>query len=459
MSMSPPPKSGVVVRSPVEIDGSGGEGGGQVLRIAIALANILDIPLVVDRIRAGRSKPGLHAQHCVGIRLATLLSAVRQTRVPQGKILKVNAGKSEADMISSLLQGDAIGSAKLTFTPSSLTSTETAPEEPKSRCVIDCDIGTAGSICLLLQAALPVALFAGLDHCRLVLRGGTNATMAPQFDYMDRVFLPVFLEQCRPTEKDCPISATVVKRGYYPRGGGEVQVSISSLAPNQCLNPIELTSRGFIEEISIRSFHAGKLPRHLAVQMANAAKECLTTELAQFLPVEQRNQVSYKVEVVTEKEAVGSGLGILIVARTSTGCRLAGSTIAAPGTRAETAGIDAAKELIQALRDGDGTSCVDEWLQDQLIIFMALAKGVSRMRTGSLSLHTQTAIWVASQLTNAKFTVQPVENGRIMDPISMNIADITEELRSTNLTSTQYGKAGSIVGTHLVTCEGIGFHR
>jgi len=105
----------------------------------------------------------------------------------------------------------------------------------------------------------------------------------------------------------------------------------------------------------------------------------------------------------------GSGSGIVLWAETDTGCILGGSGLGSKGTDAATVGRDAADELIKAI---EGGGCVDEYLQDQIIIFLALAKGRSTVKTGlPLTLHTQTAIWVAEQMTGAKFTVQESESG------------------------------------------------
>jgi RNA 3'-terminal phosphate cyclase (ATP) len=152
------------------------------------------------------------------------------------------------------------------------------------------------------------------------------------------------------------------------------------------------------------------------------------------------NRVDYHIQVVTENEVIGSALGILIVAKTSTGCLLAGSALSAPGKDAGGVGIEAATELFSTLQDG---GCVDEWQQDQLIIFMALAEGSSEMVTGSLTLHTQTAIWIAEEM---------------IDGVKFEVTKLSEEKEASQ--DHGYGQNGRIAGKHLIRCsKGLGMRR
>jgi RNA 3'-terminal phosphate cyclase (ATP) len=251
--------------------------------------------------------------------------------------------------------------------------------------------------------------------------------MAPQYDYWELVLLPI-LERFGLSSDQ--IQASVVRRGFFPRGGGEVHVQVKACRTE--LLPISLTDRGEVKEIYIRSFHAGTLGRHLAVQMASACKA--------FLKPRVHSTINWNEEIVTESSAIGNGLGLLVTAKTSTGCILAGSTLCKPKQTAKDAGEAAANELWEALSAG---GCVDQWLQDQLIVFMALANGESEMLTGSLTLHTQTAITVAEELTNAKFIVE-----RLSDDA---------ERPAPRRGSKKYNESGCIHGQHLVRCKGQGF--
>lgn len=283
------------------------------------------------------------------------------------------------------------------------------------------DTLTAGSICLLLQAALPYALLGG-DAIRWVLKGGTNASMAPQYDYWEHIFLPTLTQSFH-----VPLGAihpTVIRRGFFPKGGGEVHVQTTPI--DGPLPPITLVDRGDVTQIWIRSFHSGKCPQKVAEQMAMAAKEYLEAHLC--VP-----KISF--DVIHEKEAVASGSGILVVATTTTNCRLGGSALGSPKISAQQVGIAAARELCSTIDDG---GCVDEYLQDQLILYMALAQGHSEIITGSLTLHTQTAIWTAEQCCDAQFHIERIDDKK---------------------QDTDVDDKGRIGGRHRILCKGIGYSR
>eukprot|EP00977_Amphora_coffeiformis_P024645 scaffold16508_cov133-Amphora_coffeaeformis.AAC.3 len=376
----------------VALDGSYGEGGGQILRNSISYATLLCIPLQIHKIRAGRSQPGLKAQHIASLRLpCQLVTTTTTTTTTNG----------QHGIKSSLLEGDTLRSTSIAYTPPTTTTTpkDKTAEAAHVERHVSMEIGTAGSICLLLQAALPVALF-GATPARLTLGGGTNASMAPQYDYWHKVFLPTLTSQCGLAPH--AVTAQVIRRGYFPKGGGQVLVTVSKpLTTSQTLRPVQLTERGEPVALRIRASHAGhQWTRPQAVQMARAARDFLQQHQPNLL-------IDVSEEIVTEQHAVGNGMGILLITKTSTGCLLAGSALwdKKLDTPAKV-GTAAAQELAQTWMDG---GCVDEWLQDNLILYMALAEGTSRMITGSLTLHTETAIWVAEQLTEARFSVQRLE--------------------------------------------------
>ncbi|EMP33191.1 RNA 3'-terminal phosphate cyclase [Chelonia mydas] len=246
------------------------------------------------------------------------------------------------------------------------------------------------SVCLLMQVAMPCVLFAA-SPSELRLKGGTNAEMAPQIDYTVLVFKPI-IEKFNLTF-DCDIK----RRGYYPQGGGEV---IVRMTPVKQLSPINLTERGTVTKIHGRAFVAGALPIKLAKDMASAAVRCIRKEIRDLY-------VNIQPVREPDNQAFGTGSGIIIVAETSTGCLFAGSSLGKRGKNSDRVGIEAAEMLLGNLRHG---GAVDDYLQDQLIIFMALANGVSRVKSGPITLHTQTAIHFAEQLTKAKFTVTKSED-------------------------------------------------
>ena len=362
------------------IDGAVLEGGGQILRQSIAIAALLSKPLSIHKIRHNRKPPGLRKQHAAGITLA-------------------------AEICGARLTGANASSSSIEFTPSARGIS--LPGQ------FEADPKTAGSTTLLLQVSLPLLLFspnpAETGPSTLTLRGGTNASMAPQIDYTQHIFLP-FLRKHFGINPEL----TIQKRGYYPRGGGSVLCSVSPVKGP--LPAVNLTDRGQVICITGEA-RIGGLPSHLASHMRDGAIFALSE-----LGYTHSPQCPISISLINEPKGniTASGGGILLWAVTAGGCRIAGSAVSSKGKEAAEVGREAVKELVRNLREG---GCVDEYLQDQVLIFMALAEGRSVVRTGTVTLHTQTAIWVAEQLTDAKFEVTKDESGH----------------------------------SHLITCHGIGF--
>uniref|UniRef100_A0A8D3E4K4 RNA 3'-terminal phosphate cyclase n=1 Tax=Scophthalmus maximus TaxID=52904 RepID=A0A8D3E4K4_SCOMX len=337
-----------------EVDGSVMEGGGQILRVAAALSCITGAAVNISKVRAGRSSPGLRPQHLSGLQLVS-------------------------DLCGGVLQGANIGSTDVRLTPGKIRSGS-----------YTADTQTAGSVCLLLQVALPCALF-------------TDASS--QF-YSDHSLVSLSsCARCKCTR--VYFTVCVCFRGYYPKGGGEVSVTVN---PLKQLQPVTMIERGNITKIHGRAHVAGVLPYKLAKDMSAAAVRTIRKEI---------KDLYINIQALQEKDkACGSGNGIIIIAESSTGCLFAGSALGKKGVYADKVGIEAAEMLLRNIRHN---GCVDEFLQDQLIIFMAAAKGTSRIRTGAVTLHTQTAIHVAEQLTEAKFTITKCE-----DELSSSVTFIIE---------------------------------
>ncbi|CAH2042720.1 unnamed protein product, partial [Iphiclides podalirius] len=307
----------------LDIDGSVLEGGGQILRNSISLSAILGIPIRVMNIRAGRSKPGLAAQHLKGIQLV-------------------------AEMCNAKLKGANIGSTEIEFTPGKIRGGHYLA-----------DTQTAGSISLLLQVALPCALMAD-GHVTLDLKGGTNADMAPQIDYMDKVFKSTL------QKFNADFTLKMHRRGYFPRGGGHVTVGV---APVRSLAAANLTTRGELLGVKGWSFVAGTLPLKLAYEMRDAARDELGALRSPHLDIH-----CYKED---RSFAPDNCSGIILRGETSSGCALGADALGRRGVRAHEVGARAAAELRGALQGG---ACLDPHAQDQVIIYMALAEGESAAR-------------------------------------------------------------------------------
>ena len=180
------------------IDGSTGEGGGQILRTSLALSAVTRQPIRIEKIRAGRQKPGLLRQHL------TAVNAV-------------------AEITGARVEGAEIGSTELTFKPGAIVAGE-----------YHFAVGTAGSATLVFQTVLPPLLLAG-GESRLVLEGGTHNPHAPPFDFLERCFLPLLRRM------GAQVEATLVRPGFYPAGGGRFEAVITPMAK---LQPFELLERG-----------------------------------------------------------------------------------------------------------------------------------------------------------------------------------------------------------------------
>jgi RNA 3'-terminal phosphate cyclase (ATP) len=419
----------------IEIDGSYGEGGGQMIRNACAFAAILKKNIHLIKIRENRKpKSGLQRQHLVGMQM---LQEASSTNV-------ANNGFHVAELL---------GSNECYFMGANnyqmMQQQQHATPTRKRQCTTEItgDTQTAGSICLLLQAALPYGLFSGIhDEIKFVLKGGTNATMAPQYDYFQHVFLPM-LQRCGNIPREC-IHSHVISRGFFPRGGGHVQVTVWSPTihdPHWKLSPIRLKERGDIVHISVRAFTAGNCHKSMSKKLAAVAK----THVVEHLDPSSSQNVNTHVD--HHASCFGSGCGILLVATTSTGCILGGSAIGSPKTPLEDTAKHAAAELVDAIQGG---GCVDDYLQDQLILYMALAEGVSEIKTNGVTMHTRTAIWLAEQLCDGvKFEVislsrpQQQEETKVVTPA---------ELTSTKISGCNHHE-GKIPGLHLIRCRGLGY--
>ncbi|KAJ7043310.1 RNA 3'-terminal phosphate cyclase domain-containing protein [Mycena alexandri] len=350
------------------IDGSVLEGGGQILRNSISLSALLGKPISIQKVRNGRKPPGLKNQHRTGIELA-------------------------AEIASARLTGATNGSSTVEFSPGQITPGDYAA-----------DPVTAGAATLLLQISLPILLFApSAAPSKLTLKGGTNATMAPQIDYIQHIFLPFARRHF-----GLKAEVDVLTRGYFPRGGGNVLVTIPPGVPGAKLTAASVLERGAITRIGGIAHLAG-LPTHLGQKMADSALRRLAQNgLAPDAPV----PVPVEIECRRERNdnTPGAGSGIVLWAELAGGGMIGGSAVGNKKKDAVTVGEEAADELIKGLEAG---GCVDEWLEDQIIILMALAEGTSEVRCGKngLTLHTKTAIWVAEQLTDAKFDLTVEDSG------------------------------------------------
>lgn len=217
----------------------------------------------------------------------------------------------------------------------------------------------------------------------LTLCGGTNALLAPPVDYTMHVLFPFLFRRFGISDE---LTLDIIKRGFYPYGGGKLRVRIPALMNGQTLSAVNISERGSVIALHGISYVSGPLPRRIANEMRDAALKELSslTAIDADSSLSRSVQTDIHLEFLSPKDKAGSG--IVLWAETSTGCILGGSSIGSKGTDAAKIGRAAAKELLGNLIHG---GCVDEYLQDQIIIFLALAKGRSTVKTGPLTLHTE----------------------------------------------------------------------
>ncbi|NPA70216.1 MAG: RNA 3'-terminal phosphate cyclase [Crenarchaeota archaeon] len=338
-------------REIIEIDGSILEGGGQILRTSLALSALTGRPIRIYNIRAKRSNPGLQAQHLTGVRAV-------------------------AELCNAKVEGAYKGSMELIFIPGKIRSGK-----------FRFDIGTAGSISLVIQAILPVLVFAP-DRVEVEITGGTDVRWSPPIDYVRYVMLPIL------SKLGVKAEVIVYRRGHYPRGGGHVKLIVE---PVDHLNSIVDVERGEVKEIRGRS-HCVKLPKHVSERQARAAEEYLRSR-------------GYKVPINIELEYyppdrdphLGPGSGIVLWAITDRDEILGGDALGEKGKPAEEVGREAAEKLVEDLSTN---MAFDRHMGDMLIPYIALAEGYSKIGVAKLTLHTITNVHIVEKILNVKFKVQ-----------------------------------------------------
>jgi len=323
------------------IDGSSGEGGGQILRTTLALAAIAGTPVRLVRIRARRRRPGLRPQHLAAVRAAAAICAAE-------------------------LEGAALDAQELTFAPGPLRGGEHR-----------FDVGTAGSATLVLETVL-WPLLRAQEPSRLHLCGGTHNPLAPPFEFVERVLAP------RVAELGGGLALSLDRCGFYPAGGGAFSARVT---PAPRLAPLDLSRAPGPYEGCRATALLARLPRHVGRR--------------ELKVVERAAALSPARGELREVASSGPGNALLIeLVRGGCTCELV-SGFGERGVRAETV---ARRAVAAARRFLAADVPVGEHLADQLIIPLALAGGGS-LRTLPLTEHTRTNIAVVEKLLPVRFRV------------------------------------------------------
>ena len=329
----------------IQIDGTHGEGGGQILRTALGLSLVTGKPFSIQNIRGKRKKPGLLQQHLTAVNAAAAIGIAE-------------------------LNGAKLGSAQLVFRPQSVAAGD-----------YHFAVGTAGSATLVLQAVLP-ALLGADGPSTLRLEGGTHNPWAPPFDFLQQSFLSC-LQRMGPV-----VEIDLQRHGFYPAGGGAFCAKIEPTT----LTPFELYERGEVKAITATALVA-RLPRHIAErELAVVQKQLhLPDRACRIVEVNESHSPGNVVSIVVESEhvcEVFTGFGEKRVSAEQVARRVS----------------QEAKAYL------DSGLPVGEYLADQLLIPMALARGGS-FRTGPLSLHARTNIDVIEMFLDVKFAVKEDADG------------------------------------------------
>jgi len=337
----------------MNVDGSHKSGSGTIVRLSLAIAAISGRALHIFNIRQKRPQPGLRPQH-----LKAVLTA--------------------AKLCNATVEGANVGSRELWFYPSKIIGG-----------TVKTQIGTAGSIPMLLITILPICAFAKKNTYIHISRGGTDVSYSPTINYLIHVFLPVL------NKMGIAGAIKVHKYGYYPKGMGEV---LAELKPIVKLSPIRNEKFGTLTSIEGVSVCTRLSNRRVAERQAKAANEFLMGEGYPKAEIKVVNDYSNPLQ---------KGSSLVLWARTSTGSLLGGDAIGELRKSSEDVGREAARKLVQEM----GTKATfDIHLADLLIPYMALAEDNSVFLTRLITDHLETNIWLAEKFLDVKFQIQKTGN-------------------------------------------------
>jgi RNA 3'-phosphate cyclase len=342
----------------VTIDGSLGEGGGQVVRTSLALSAITGAPVRIHNIRARRPRPGLAAQHLTAVKAAQALCGAR-------------------------VSGARLGSTTLEFSPG-----------PISGGTHSFAVGTAGAATLVLQVVVPIALHARV-RTAVAVSGGTDVPWSPLADYFDGVFLAHL------RRLGARVTFEIVRRGFYPKGGGELVLVTEPWAEQEAGGQIDLTSPGAIERLEVISVASQDLAT------ARVAERQITgfERAADTAWGEARSQRLY-----ARTPSTGTSIHARLVTDTTV---LGVCVLGVRGKPAERVGAEAADLLHSEWSSG---AAVDRWMADQIVPYLGLRRGT--VRTSTVTSHSETNMHVVERFLPVRFgrEEQAVLSSRSLSP-------------------------------------------
>ncbi len=341
----------------IEIDGSHGEGGGQILRTSLTLSVLTGQPVRIYHIRAGRKKPGLKPQH--------LMSAHAVARISEGRLLGAELESTELTCYPGRVKpGD------YTFDVTALKA-------------------SAGSTGLIFQTLLaPLGLTGGSSN--MILSGGTHVAWSPSADYLREAFLPTVAAMGLQAKME------IIRYGFYPIGGGILEITVEPF--RTLLKPLRIEERGDLNDLWINSMVAN-LPLSIGQRQLDRTIARLT---------ERGFEAHGEARTV---ESPGKGTFLLILAEFDR-VRAGFSALGEIGKRAEQVADEAVGSF---LRFWNTRGALDPHLADQMVLYMALARGESSVTVAKVTDHLQTNIWVIEQFLPVKFITEedPAGGGRV----------------------------------------------
>jgi RNA 3'-terminal phosphate cyclase (ATP) len=335
----------------IDIDGSEKGGSGTILRSSVALCAVIGQPLHISNIRQNRPQPGLKPQHLEAVQTA-------------------------AKLCNAEIEGARIDSRELWFRPQQVKGGR-----------IEAEIGTAGSIPMLLMTVLPICAYAENTVDLHVSKGGTDVANSPTINYVRFVLLP------RLKHMGLDAALTIHKYGYYPKGNGEVTLNVE---PCKSLKPLHLERFGNVKAVKGISICTFLAERKVAERQAKAANDYL-----------REKGFKANIQVINDKSSpLQKGSSLVLWAETDTDAIFGGDAIGELRKTSEAVGKEAAEKFFGEI---SAQPTVDVHLADLLIPYVALAQGKSTYLTRVLSEHLQANIWVAEKILDTKFKIEKLD--------------------------------------------------
>jgi RNA 3'-terminal phosphate cyclase (ATP) len=326
------------------VDGAQKSGSGTIVRFTVGLATLLGEELRLTNIRAKREKPGLRPQHLKAV------EALQQ-------------------ICRGTLEGGRAGSMEIRFKPGGKVKGG----------YYKWDIGTAGSTTLLAMTLLPAACFA-TGATSFKIGGGLFQGFAPSAYHMQHVLFPLL------SRMGITARLSVIRPGYVPRGGGIIQVDVEPVKGK--IKPISLLRQGKVTSVEGIALSSHLKERRVSERMAEKCNQVLVT-----------SGYSARIEIARDTSALQRGAALVIYARTDSGCIIGADRAGEPRRTSEDIGGSVARSLVEDLATG---ATVDRHLADQLILYAALAGGVSQYRIPGLTEHVETNLWLVESILGAR---------------------------------------------------------